>query len=60
MGNSGVGKEEITPFFTKFPFYKKRLVRFERTRSSDETRIQLLAKYGIFLHSFLTEKYLEV
>ncbi|XP_011266015.2 28S ribosomal protein S5, mitochondrial [Camponotus floridanus] len=59
MGNRVVlKKKKLPPFFTKLPSYKKRLVKLERTRNSDETRIQLLAKYGK-LHSFLTEKYPE-
>jgi len=59
MGNRVVlKKKKLPPFFTKLPSYKNRLVKLERTRNSDETGIQLLAKYGK-VHSFLTEKYPE-
>lgn len=59
MGNKVIlKKKKLSPFFTRLPSYQKRLVKLERTRNSDETRIQLLAKYGK-LHSFLTEKYPE-
>lgn len=52
-------KKKLPPFFIKLPFLTKEdwNVGFERTRNSDETKIQLLAKYGK-LH-FLTEKYPE-
>jgi len=58
MGNRVVlKKKKLPPFFTKLPSYKKRLVRLERMKNSNETRIQA-SKYGK-LHSFLTEKYPE-
>lgn len=59
MGNRVVlKKKKIPPLFTKFRSYKLSLVKQERVRHSDKTRIQLLAKYGA-LHSFMTEKYPE-
>lgn len=59
MGNRVVlKKKKLPPFFTKLPSYKNGLIKLERRRNFDETRIHLLAKYGA-LHSFLTEKYPE-
>ncbi|XP_070157758.1 small ribosomal subunit protein uS5m [Polyergus mexicanus] len=59
MGNRMVlQKKKLPPFFTKHPLYRRTLVKQERVRNSDKTRIQLQAKYGA-LHSFLTEKYPE-
>ncbi|KYN31252.1 28S ribosomal protein S5, mitochondrial [Trachymyrmex septentrionalis] len=51
-------KKKYPPFYTKHPLYKTKLVKLERLRNFDETRIKLMAEYGA-LHSFLTEKYPE-
>ncbi|KYN06249.1 PREDICTED: 28S ribosomal protein S5, mitochondrial [Cyphomyrmex costatus] len=51
-------KKKYPPFYTRLPSYKTKLVKLERLRNFDKTRIQLLAEYGA-LHSFLTEKYPE-
>lgn len=51
-------KKKLPPFFTKLPSYQISVLKKERNRNSDETRIRLLAKYGA-MHSFLTEKYPE-
>ncbi|CAL1679187.1 unnamed protein product [Lasius platythorax] len=51
-------KKKLPPFFTKLPSYQISMVKKERNRNSDGTRIHLLAKYGA-MHSFLTEKYPE-
>ncbi|XP_072761676.1 small ribosomal subunit protein uS5m [Anoplolepis gracilipes] len=59
MGNRVVlKKKKFPPFFTKLPLYKTTLVKRERFRNSEETKLQLRAKYGA-IHSFLTEKYPE-
>ncbi|KYQ56689.1 28S ribosomal protein S5, mitochondrial [Trachymyrmex zeteki] len=51
-------KKRPPAFYTKLPSFKTKLVKLERTRHFDETRINLLAEYGA-LHSFLTKKYPE-
>ncbi|KAG5346930.1 RT05 protein, partial [Acromyrmex charruanus] len=51
-------KKKYPPFYIKHPLYKTKLVKLERLRNFDETRIKLMAEYGA-LHSFLTEKYPE-
>lgn len=59
MGNRVVlKKKKFPPFYTRLPSYKNKLLKMERIRNFEETRIHLLAKYGA-LHSFLTEKYPE-
>ncbi|XP_077277661.1 mitochondrial ribosomal protein S5 [Temnothorax americanus] len=51
-------KKKFAPFYTRLPSWKTRLLKLERTRHFDETRIKLMAEYGA-LNSFLTEKYPE-
>jgi len=51
-------KKKYPPFYTKLPLWKTKLLKLERLRHFDETRIKLIAEYGA-LHSFLTEKYPE-
>lgn len=51
-------KKKCPPFYTKLPSWKNRLLKMERLRHFDDTRIKLMAEYGA-LHSFLTEKYPE-
>ncbi|KYN28944.1 28S ribosomal protein S5, mitochondrial [Trachymyrmex cornetzi] len=51
-------KKKYPPFYTKHPLYQTKLVKMERVRNFDKTRIKLMAEYGA-LHSFLTEKYPE-
>ncbi|KAL6261327.1 hypothetical protein P5V15_008847 [Pogonomyrmex californicus] len=51
-------KKKYPPFYTRLPSWKRKLVKLERLRHFDETRIKLIAEYG-GLHSFLTEKYPE-
>jgi small subunit ribosomal protein S5 len=51
-------KKKNPPFYTRLPSWKNRLVKLERRRHFDETKINLMAEYGA-LHSFLTEKYPE-
>ncbi|XP_012530208.1 28S ribosomal protein S5, mitochondrial [Monomorium pharaonis] len=51
-------KKKQPPFYTKLPSWKTKLVKLERLRHFDKTRINLMAEYGA-LHSFLTEKYPE-
>ncbi|EGI69854.1 28S ribosomal protein S5, mitochondrial [Acromyrmex echinatior] len=57
-GKIRLQKKKYPPFYTKHPLYKTKLVKLERFRNFDETRIKLMAEYGA-LHSFLTEKYPE-
>lgn len=51
-------KKKYPPFYTKLPSWQTKLVKLERLRHFDKTRIKLMAEYGA-LHSFLTEKYPE-
>ncbi|XP_011864627.1 PREDICTED: 28S ribosomal protein S5, mitochondrial [Vollenhovia emeryi] len=51
-------KKKYPPFFTRLPLWKRKLLKLERLRHYDETRIKLMAEYGA-LHSFLTDKYPE-
>ncbi|XP_011686328.1 PREDICTED: 28S ribosomal protein S5, mitochondrial-like [Wasmannia auropunctata] len=51
-------RKKHPPFYTKLPLYKTKLLKLERSRHFDETRIRLMAEHGA-LHSFLTEKYPE-
>jgi len=51
-------KKKYPPFYTKLPLWKTKLLKLERLRHFDETRIKLIAEHGA-LHSFLTEKYPE-
>lgn len=51
-------KKKYTPFYTRLPSYQNHLLKVERFRNFDETRLRLKAEYGA-LHSFLTEKYPE-
>ncbi|KAL0116124.1 hypothetical protein PUN28_011174 [Cardiocondyla obscurior] len=53
-----VQRKKYPPFYTKLPSWQTKLVKLERLRHFDETRLRLVAEYGA-LHSFLTEKYPE-
>lgn len=57
-GKIRLQRKKYPPFYTKLPLWKTKLVKLERLRHFDETRIKLMAEYGA-LHSFLTEKYPE-
>lgn len=57
-GKVRLQKKKCPPFYTKLPSWKTKLLKLERLRHFDETRIKLMAEYGA-LHSFLTEKYPE-
>lgn len=57
-GKVRLQKKKYPPFYTKLPLWKTKLLKLERLRHFDETRIKLVAEYGA-LHSFLTEKYPE-
>lgn len=57
-GKIELRRKKYPPFYTRLPSWKTKLVKLERLRHFDETRIKLLAEYGA-LHSFLTEKYPE-
>ncbi|XP_020279303.1 28S ribosomal protein S5, mitochondrial [Pseudomyrmex gracilis] len=51
-------RKKYTPFYTRLPSFQNHLLKVERFRNSDETRLRLRAQYGA-LQSFLTEKYPE-
>lgn len=51
-------RKKYIPFYTRLPSFQNYLLKTERRRNFDKTRIQLMAEYGA-LHSFLTEKYPE-